>query len=97
MGQAAGETAAYTGTGLGQTTGRAPSRRFEVRLPFFGLLFPHGFYGCGNGTAAIFGEGFARENDIVLDLVHGSAGDTVAGATVIVAAGIAVTLRGCIF
>ena len=97
MRQAAGETAAYTGTGLGQTDGRAPSRLFEVRLPFFGLLFPHGFYGRRNGTAAIFGQGFAGENDIVLGLVHGSAGDTVAGATVFVAAGIAVTLRGCIF
>ena len=97
MGQAAGETAAYTGTGLGQTDGRAASRLFEVRLPFFGLLFPHGFYGRRNGTAAIFGQGFAGENDIVLGLVHGSAGDTVAGATVIVAAGIAVPLRGCVF
>jgi hypothetical protein len=97
MGQAAGETAAYAGTGLGQTNGRAPSLLFEVRLPFFGLLFPDCFYGRRNGTAAIFGEGFARENDIVLGLVHGSAGDTVAGATVIVAAGIAVTLRGRIF
>src|SRR5215471_343761 len=97
MGQAAGETAAYTGTGLGQTDGRAPRRLLEGRLPFFGLLFPHGFYGRRNGTAAIFGQGFAGENDIVLGLVHGSDGDTVAGTTVIVAAGIAVTLRRCIF
>ena len=95
MGQVAGETPAYTGTGLRQTNGRSPSRLFEVRLPFFGLLFPHGFYRRRNGTAAIFGEGFTRENDILLGLVHGSAGATV--ATVFVAAGIAVTLRGCIF
>jgi hypothetical protein len=95
--QAAGETAAYTGATLRQTNGRAASWLLKIGLALFGLLFAHGFYGRRHGTAAIFGERFARENDIVLDLVHGSAGDTIVGATIIVAARIAVTLRRCIF
>jgi hypothetical protein len=97
VGQAAGETAAYTGATLRQTNGRAASGLLKIGLALFGLLFAHGFYGRRHGTAAIFGERFARENDIVLDLVHGSAGDTIVGATIIVAARIAVTLRRCIF
>jgi hypothetical protein len=97
VGQAAGETAAHTGAILRQTNGWAASRLLKVGLALFGLLFAHGFHERRYGTAAIFGEGLARENDIVLDLVHGSAGDTIVGATIIVAARIAVTLRRCIF
>ncbi len=97
VGQAAGETAAHTGAALRQSNSGAPSRLLKIRLALFGLLFAHRFYGRRRGTAAIFGEGFARENDIVLGLVHRSAGDTIVGAAVVVAARIAVTLRRCIF
>lgn len=95
--QAAGETAARTRATLRQTNSGASSRLFEIGLALFGFLFPHRFYGRRHGPAAIFSERFTRENDIVFGLVHGSAGDTIVGAAVIVAARIAIALRGCIF
>jgi hypothetical protein len=100
VGQAAGETAAHIGATLRQTNGRAASRLLKVGLALFAFLLARRFYGRRNRTSAIFSEGFAWENDIVLGLVHGSAGDaiiSIIGATVIVAARIAVALRRCIF
>ena len=97
MRQAARGTAAHTGATLRQSNSGTRSGLFEVGLALFGLLFPHRLYGRRHGTAAIFSERFTRENDIVFGLVHGSAGDTIVGTAVIVAASIAITLRRCIF
>ena len=80
-----------------QTNGGPPSGLIEIGLAFFGFLFPRGFYGRRNGTAAIFGERFARKNDIVVGLVDGSVGETIVAAAVVVAARIAITLRRSIF
>lgn len=97
MRQAARGTAAHTGTTLRQSNRGARSWLFEVGLALFGFLFPHRFYGRRHGAAAIFGERFTRENDIVFGLVHGSAGDTIVGTAVVVAASISIALRRRIF
>lgn len=97
MRQAAGRTAAHTGTTLRQSNSGTRRGLFEIGLALFGLLFPHRFYRRRHGTAAIFSERFTRQNDIVFGLVHGSAGHTIIGTAVVVAASIAITLRRSVF
>lgn len=100
MGQASGEAAWTTGCRLSAKRGTGRGL-LEIGLTLFGLVLPDGFGRSLLRPLAILGQGLTRQNDVVLTRLDWSGrcgGRAIThGAAIVVAAGIALSVRRCIF
>jgi hypothetical protein len=98
MRQAARETPGRSGSGLQADRGTRGGLLI-IRLALFGFVIAKGFDRERYGPRAILCERFARQDNIVLAALHGSAGSKIIRRTPVVetSAIVAVTLRRSVF